>query len=360
MMRLSSIFSESFRNVRGGTAHSGQLTLALGALISVVMAVDFIAIAAVTTQADAFRNAGASVQIYESKGQISGSACEALNSVGGYRSGAIRAAPFDLTMLSLPGSTVPTFEVSPQFADVLGDLDDKRLPLGLTVSASFAEQFGVGAGSQLQTSDGDTVIASVYDFPNDGRRSELSYAVLIPVPADAPFDECWGSTWPISEQMGSLLRSTVLQSGADGQDPPILGQLNSSFGADFPGNAMIEKRSTQYLPIFGAIFGFIIAFVATRIRGIELASARHSGVGAFELWSILMIESTAWILGSAAFSTPVIAYFQNSAAVVDRPLFLQLGATTFGIATCAALLGVTGSVLFSDERRLFGLFKSRR
>ena len=354
-MRWAALAGEALRNVTSGTALTLPLALVIGVLSAAIVAICGVDVAAIATRGQQYRDSGGHVLVVRAEGAIDASACAALASVGGVRSGALRRAPHDVVAAALPDSSVPTYEVTDGLAGMLAPLSPGGV--GVLLSAPAAQT--LGGGATLATTDGDIQVGGVYGYPADGRRTDLEFAVLAPTTSSAPFDECWAETWPPSTQLDALLRTTVVQGAGSNVDATLL-QLNGTRGSSFDGEALFDARPTRYLPVAAALAGLLVVFAAARLRRIELASARHCGVTLVDQWLVLMIEGVGWMLGLAVLSVPVTAALVTRALPGDASAYLEPGIHTPLLAALGGLTGSTIAVLLSGERHLFRHVKQRR
>jgi hypothetical protein len=357
-MRIAAKLTEARRNVLSGTAFTAQLSLLIGAVTAGLLVADFSTIAALEASAEAFRASGATVQTLSAAGSVSGEACDALES-NDIRSGAIRTSKHRLEPAALPGGPVPTFEVTPGFADVMLKRQ-VSLDAGVLVSRSLAQSFDLSAGDILKTSQGRVRVSAVFDYPDDGRRPWLGYSVLVPTIASAAFDECWAEVWPQSAQLAGVLRTTVIPGGSANDQMPVIGQLNSTLGSGYSGATAFAERPTRFAPLTAGAIAFLAVVGAIRLRRVELASALHVGVIPNDLWSILLFESAVWTGATCVAIAPVVAYFTAAAPSADHPVFLAGGLMMAAGAIVGGLTGLATGTVLVRERRLFALFKERR
>lgn len=356
-MRWSSLASEALRNIRTGTALAVQLAALLGTLSAVVIWLSAFEVMTIANQGLDYRQSGAAVLIIQAPGAIDPGACEALNATEGVRAGALRRAQRDVVASALPGSSVPTYESSPGLASIL--LAGLPAPgVGVLVSSAVADALGDSAS--LATTAGPLPVTGVYEYPADGRRSDLEFAMVSPTTSSAPFDECWAETWPQSTELEPLLRTTRIAGESSSANDAVLLQLNGTRGTSFDGEAMFQGRATRSLPVLAAVTGALVGFAAARLRKLELASARHSGVTMADQWLIVMGESAAWAVAVLAFSVPVTGAFLIRALPGDAGAYLQIGAVVPVLVIGGGLVGATAAVLISSERSLFRDFKRRR
>ncbi len=346
-MRWRSIASEAWRNITSGAALTVPLCAVLGALAAALTGLGSFETLALTAHAERFHDAGAAILILQAPGAVDGRACEALNGTPGVRSGALRAAPGNVVGAALPDSSVPTYEVTSGLPGLLG-AEPRRA--GVLLSPEVARTLGDGLVG--------VEVAGVYGYPDDGRRADLGYAVLVPTLASGAFDECWAETWPPSRELESLLRTSYAPR-ASGTDLRIL-QLNGTLGETFDGAAQFAARTTRWLPLLGAAAAFVIAFSAMRLRRVELASARHAGVRLADQLAIALGECLAWVAATIALVTPVVCAALLHAPRTDAPAHVHAALLTTALAVAAGVAGSALAVLLSGERHLFRLVKQRR
>lgn len=347
-MRWRSIATEAWRNVASGAALTLPLAAVLGLLVAALVGFGSSETLSLTARAASFRDSGAAILILHAPGAVDGRACDALNGTPGVRAGALRAAPANVVGAALPDSSVPTYEVTGGLPDLLGAVPNKGG--GVLLSPEVESTLGNGLGH--------VEVAGVYEYPDDGRRADLGFAILVPTLASGAFDECWAETWPPSGELESLLRTSYAPR-ASGTDLKVL-QLNGTLGETFDGAAEFHARATRWLPLLGAAAAFLIAFAAMRLRRVELASARHAGVRLADQLAITLGESLAWIAATVAIVTPVVCAFLLQAPRADAPAHLHAALLTAALAVAAGVSGSSLAVLLSGEKHLFRLFKQRR
>lgn len=351
MMRGRELVGEARRNVLAGASGAIPAVLVMVALVVSALAVTLADVVRIGQRATAYRESGAPVLILRSPGRIDPAACESLN--GSVSAGAVRRAAVDLVPSSTPGNPIPTYEVTPGLAAVVAP--GARMAEGIWVSAEVAQRFGLGVGDVLEA-EGSPRVGGVYRFPDDGRQQQLAFAVLLPVASGTPFDECWGATWPESDGLEALLRSTRIPQAAAGDDVAV-SQLNGTLGRRFDAAAQYWERPTRYVGIACLAAAFVAQLVIVGLRRIELASARHSGVALPDLVAIVLLETLAWVLPCVSAGFTVYVWFARAAPESD---LVALGSATWGGVVSAGLAGAVVAVLLNGERSLFGSLKHRR
>jgi hypothetical protein len=359
-MRLTAVISEVWRNLRSRTTRPFILMIALTSLLGGLSIADLISVTSISEDADAYRMSGGSTVIYSALGRIDGTACDALDDIPGvHAAGALRSASAPLTPLLLPDNPIPTFEVSPHFGSFAALSISRRTP-GALISDQVEEALDVERSGILNTAQGDVQVGSVYTYTEDGRRPGLGYAVLLPTDARAAFDECWIEIWPESEQLNSILRTTLIPGhDSPGTVPPEVAQLNSSLGHSFAGGDRFSDRITQYGAIVAAVLGLCLGFAGVRIRRLELASARHAGVRLGSQTVQIMLETTVWVLlGTlgAVFAVGVAAWIIAELSLKEVVLLV---APPMIAGVFAVLSGALVAVVVTREKELFRYFKDR-
>ncbi|WP_306232622.1 hypothetical protein [Agrococcus beijingensis] len=271
-MSWRAIWREAWRNVASGAARPVLLAALASLVVLVAQLSDLAAVAAADARAEAFRAAGADVLVVQSSGGIDASRCRALVQVAGVEAaGAIRADEPRFAA-SAPGSSIPTFEVTPEFGAVLGT---KTSGAGVLLSSEAASMLDAAMGERLPLIDGSTAVGGVYRYPSDGRMLGLGFAMLVPTTDPGHYDACWMRTWPAADAHQMLLQ-TVATGASD--TPPDLRQLNPRLGAELDAASAFHERPTRLLPLAGALALAAIGAGAVLLRKLELASARHLGV----------------------------------------------------------------------------------
>ncbi|WP_147440374.1 hypothetical protein [Mycetocola tolaasinivorans] len=200
---------------------------------------------------------------------------------------------------------------------------------------------------------------AVFPFPDDGRKPGLGYTVLAPVSdRGTPFDECWIEVWPQAEPVAAHLRSTLISDG-DAQTRPQLSQLNSRLGQSFPGERLFVERITEFAAPIAGLAGVVIGFAMVRMRRLELASARHSGVTPATQTLILLGEALVPALVSVLVTAATVMLVTGLPGTLDPAALRGLSARVCLTLVPALLLGVITGALTTREKHLFRYFKAR-
>jgi hypothetical protein len=287
---------------------------------------------------------------------IDATTCEGIASVSGVRAGgAIRQADSPLAALALPGSTLPAFEVTPSFARLLGI---SKAGEGILLSRSLAHRLGIEAGGELPLTTGTAFVLGIFDWPDDGRRAGLGYAVLIPTATTKVFDECWAETWPETKQLPGLLRSTTIPEKLDPASPPEVGSVNESLGTRFQGGERFADRLTRFSPFLGLIAAGLITTIATRARRLEIAAALHFGVRRVDAAAMALIETVAAVAPAAALTLAASA-FVGQHTPSDAKVMMGIGLHVAAGLTAGALVGTMSASWSIRSGNLLSYFKNR-
>lgn len=358
-MRASGILREAWRNIVTGTARTGLFAALLTVLSAGLVTADLLSVRSITTAAEDYQAAGASVVTIAAVGRIDGTACAALARVPGVRSaGAVRTSDSSITAAALPSSTIPVTEATQGFPDLLNA--DLAPGAGVVLSDQAADALGLTVGDALLTTSDETRVVGVYEYPTDGRRAGYGYTAVVPVPVpdDEIFDECWVDVWPASARTRTLLQTTLL-AGSDEDRSPVVSQLNTTLGASFDGNARYADRVTRHAAPLALALGAGLGCLAVRSRRIQLASALHAGVRKSDLGAVLALEITSWVAPAAIITASVGAVFAATGGTSDASSVIVL-ASRIGLAAVAApYLGAAAALLLTREQHLFRYFKDR-
>lgn len=166
-------------------------------------------------------------------------------------------------------------------------------------------------------------------------------------------------SWPHAPIVSTLLRTALSTNGTASRTSPEAGQLNSRFGANFDGTEKDLTRPTAAAPFAALVLAFICALMITRIRRLELASDRHSGVTCSEQIAIALIEAAAWMVPVWICAAGCILFTSPQAMSADLSV-IALAATRIPAAIClGGVLGAVIGVALIRERDLFHYFKAR-
>ena len=349
------LLSEAWRDCLSGTARVGILTVLATALVGGAICADAFALRSLSVEAASFRAHLGSVRVLQSQGGIDGATCDALSRIPGVRAGAVRSVESGLSPLALPASSLPLYEVTPGTVSLLGTTTAD--PTGILLPEQVAEDLGTTQGALLPLAHGQAEVAGTYPWDeNDGRRPGYAYAALAPVPAMGTFDECWYESWPHSDDVDALVRSTLV--GSDDQNAQVLA-MNPTRGTTFDAAGRLRQRPTWLAWIAASAIGAALGAAATWWRRLEIASALHAGLRTSDTTVLQLFEAVAWVGGAFILTSGICLTILSGAAPDDRSDLIRL-VTAEGI--CAAswtLIGVVIASMTIRERQLFTFFKGR-
>ncbi|WP_157000424.1 hypothetical protein [Leucobacter komagatae] len=358
-MRPGSVLSEALRNTITGTSKALTLVIAAGAIVSALLWMELNTITRITDAAQKYQDSGAAVQVLYAPGGVNPQACEALNKVSGINAaGAIRDTDTQIRPAAAPQSVIPAKDATPGIMRIL-EIKGTSSREGILASRQVAEAFSVSAGGTLVTTAGSEAIQGIYDYPDDGRMPGYGYAALNPVSLEGRFDACWAEVWPENPETAALLW-TALDSQANTKDtPPTIGQLNTTLGDSFAGEVEFSERNTQYNALVSACGLFVLGYMATRVRRLELSSALHTGVNKTGQIYGVLIETSVWVLVAASISIAVALVSIQAGLPQDQPALAATAARFIAVSISAAPVGAALAAVLTKEKHLFRYFKER-
>lgn len=374
-MKVRCILSEALRNITCGTSRAFAWFLAVMAVGALLGGYEAMTVVAQEREASARIAAAADVStLVSTQAVVDGMACDRLAAMPGgpASSGAMRPGP-QLTMLATPGRGVTSFAVTPGLLRVItsdpesastaaSDAVEGSDPAGVWVSDQLAADFGLARGSRFATTDGETTVAGVYAWPNDGRDTRFAYAVLTPASADAaPFHECWARQWPSDAGLDALLLSTLIARTGDigGAPPAGVTSLNRSFDRRYDANALYAARITRLLPFVAAGVGVLIGAASVWRRRLEYAGALHSGQRKGEQLLGVTVETLIWSGLGAVSGIGVIAAVCWTLAPSGPALVALAAVRAPMMAFAGSLVAALAAAAPIRESQLFRYFKTR-
>lgn len=355
-MRIRSAFSEAIKNVATRTSRPILSFILFFLVVGALSLYDLGSIKTVLTDFRNFQTAGASIHTVNAPGEIDARSCELLAILPGVRAAGAITEGEPIRFSVTPSSRVPMQVVSPGFVELLSNRSNTR-KAGIYVSAEVAMVLGASPGDAVSVIQGEPVyIEGVFDYPDDGRRPGLGWAVLEVQPASPGFDECWIDIPQPSAGAADYLLTAVASSS---ETKPKLGQLNTTLGTEYDGRAKFQARPSQVALQAALIFGVILGFTSKRLRRLELASALHVGVSKWALTIQVLVEEAVWLSPAVLLLTSVYLWQLQTALVTDHLALFLVGAKIFGLASCGVLLGAVIGVAGTREKHLFRYFKDR-
>ncbi|MFJ4295032.1 hypothetical protein [Curtobacterium sp. NPDC089689] len=360
-MRLREVLREAWRDISTGASWAFTWALVLGLLLAGLVGVRAAELVADVRAATDYVASGAATTVQEARGRIDGRTCDAIaDSEGVVAAGALRRLEDGTVPAALPGSALPTYEVTPGLLAVLGEPQLTGHP-GVVLSPTVRESLGLAAarGTALELADGGSVpVAGAYAYPDDGRDPDLEYAVLAPSVDDArPYDACWVTVWPQRDDTVSLLRRSVLTStGAEDEDRPTVGQLNPRLGAAFTPSGGTGQATL--LAAAGAV-GVLVGGAAVVRRRLVLASDLHIGTPRCAQVLGVVLQHVIWALTSALASTAVAVVIVRMLPPEDAWPILHAAGGIAAVGSAAGVLGGAAAAGCVRERALHRYFRTR-
>lgn len=355
-MRFREALREGWRDVVSGAGQPVIFGLLYFALIGGLVLAAALSTAGTVRDARAYVESGAATYVMKATARIDGRACDTMSSLNNVvAAGALREKTEGVASARLPQTPISLFAVTGGFADLVQSTGDTRNS-GLTLSVDVAEMLGLHAGDRMETTRGSTNVASVFDYPDDGRDPLLAFAAIEAVADDGTaFDQCWALIWPQDENAVASLGRTVMSGSAEGADRPVLQQLNQTHGARFAVMTAFDHRAAG--PLVVAVAG-LLGFAFVLRRRLALASDRHVGVGRLAQVLSQTVQVLLWtIVGSAAAVAAVLVAVRL--ADDDRLPILQQSLALVGAGGGAAVASCAIAVCLIRHSALFRYFKHR-
>lgn len=356
--RAVDVWSEACRDVRTGTSRILGLTIVLTAVVVMCVLADLLVVTRLLTTARTYVDSGAATWVLHAPGRVAADACERLGEVGGVRdAGSLRRAPAGVSAARLPESGIPVYEVT---AGMAAALAPRSLPgAGILLSTDVATTFAVAPGDDLVTTSGVVRVLGTYTYPDDGRRAGLGYAAAAPVPASSRMDECRITVWPQSPERVRLLWSTLRDPDGPETDSPRVYQLNTRLGTTFTGPEDLRTRPSRFAPLVAGVAALGLGAVAVRRRRLELAAARHLGMGRATQLALLLTEAAAPVIATGVLVLGAAAWPASGGAHVDPTVLTRTTLATLGTTCSGFAIGVTAATLSVGERQLLRYFRHR-
>lgn len=339
---------EAWHNVVHNVARPAVTVPCIALLAIVGMSSDVLAVRGMLDASVTYLASGAAMKTVVAHGAVGGVECDSMASVDGIgAAGAIRSSATDLGVAALPGATIPVFDVTPSFADLLVGHDVSERSSGATVMMPrvLAARLGVAVGDVLELDAASATVTSVYDWPEDGRRHDLGYALVLPVPAAGTFDECWAEVWPENDAVQGLLRATVRQAKVGASASPTSSAVNASLGASFTAADGFTARLTRLAPVLIGTGAGLVMWFTVRSRRLQLSALEHFGMDKADITAIVVAE-TAMALVPCVLSVGIAGAILVHEASAGRVVLWTLVADSCVAVVAGSLLGA----LLADSR----------
>lgn len=350
------VLGEAGRNLASGTTHALRYALALALVVATLAAAEAATVDSALRRAEEYRASGANVIMLQAPGLVDGAACDAISGLPGVEAaGALRSVPDPVVAAALPQGSIAGYRVTDGALDLFGVTGTGA---GVAVSQEVADSLGLEPGDPLVTTAGTTAVRGTFPWPDDGRRFGFSYAALAPDRGDEPFDECWARAWPVPTNLASVLRLTV-GAGGDESTQVTVGQLNTTHGTSFDGGRLYDERTTRPAPWIALGAGLVIGYVSVRTRRLELAAARHVGVGLGHQHVMVLAEAVVWVAAAAVLAAAAVTVLVSRSSGVDDAALAVVAARVGVSGVVGALLGTQLATAVTRESHLFRYFKAR-
>lgn len=293
-MQFRELQREVHRNIRSGTTKALIMALCCLAVLGGSIILEAFAVANILKSQKTFKESGAAIWMIQGENRINPSSCLAMKSVPGFQGAMLVRTTESPHLDALPASTSPAYEVAGDFNQLLR-IDSPTAAGGLLMSEQLAGYFDASSGSTISVADKPVTVDGVYEWPTDGRRDFLSGSLAMATPALGEFDECWVEIWPVAPGTEDLL-NVVLEPG---EGPTQLTQLNARKGPGSATQTLLDERPTAALGYAAPLAGFVLGFIAIRLRRLEIASSQHAGAPRSLLAIQMAAETAVWALTSA-------------------------------------------------------------
>ena len=180
-MQLFDIFSEAYRNLASRTSRPLLWLLVLFISTAPFSALEYLETNQAVSNSNEYRNRlGAASRIISTE-NILGNRCDSLGGVLSItKAGAVKQHKPELEarLGKLANEPVPTFTATQGWFSFVGLT--QPLPEGVVLSEELAVHLGVKTGEEIIVNGTLVKVAGSYRYPDDGRLSDFSYALVIP------------------------------------------------------------------------------------------------------------------------------------------------------------------------------------
>jgi hypothetical protein len=357
-MRVTEVLREAWRDLATGAGAAVACAVVLAVLLGGVVGLRTLTVAGDVRAVAQWVASGAATHVFTAAGRIDGRACAALvDEPDVLAAGALRRLDDGMAVAALPGTSIPTYEVTGGATSLFSVTGTTGGP-GVVVAPEVAEELGVHPGEQIVTPDGLVPIAGVYSYPDDGRDPDLAYAVLAPTAVDdSPFDACWATIWPEDETALAALRRTLLPTnGSEDGERSTLGQLNPRSGtafvpSDLPTPGLLEGVALG--------LGLAVGCAAVLRRRLSIASDRHIGVSTAAQAVGIAVQHLVWGAVGTALALAVSVVLVRDLPFADGLPIVAGGAVLCGLGLVGAVAGGAAAVPLVRERALHRYFRTR-
>lgn len=362
-MLPASVLTEAWRDFLTGTSRALLWAGVFLATVGLVAVFDVRSVVTVIQGAASFQQTGGATQVLAAQGQIDGQRCQALSGVGGIASaGAVRQGT-PVVALNMPSTPIGVVEATQGVIDMLPVIAlpyeaNSSVSGGVWLSADLAQMLGAAPGNVIHTADGTATVAGVYTWPDDGRSRDLGYAMVVPVPPEGVFDQCWAQVWPPDVDLANLLFDAANGDVTPGNGVKM-GQLNVSQGATYDAARLLASRPTRQAGWAGGTIGLVLGYAAVRARRLEVASSLHAGVPKPHLAWQHLLETAIWTLGVSMITAAGLLWAARLGNPDPSWTTWTAGLRTIAAGAAGTLIGAVLGVVTTREKDLFRYTKDR-
>lgn len=333
-MSFLSVISESWRNFCTGNGRFSLLALVLTVFSILCLLFDLFTVSQIQERAGELKQKAAGIRVISSANSISGKACDSLSSVEGIENSGAFQEISPLALQVDKERKISTYVASDGALRLLKI--ENRNESGVYISNILAERYGYNVGDNVVTNNGEFNLVEIFQYPEDGRNPRLSNAFVFMGINDS-FSECWVESWPPSKNFDTLLFAVVNSSGG----APTINPLNPSLGSEYDLPKDFENRPSKYSFNTLVAFYFVIFFIFTRMRKLEISTNFHLGAGRAAVSSTVALEAFYASALSGLF-TYVSIYFASKTLLPSYSDFIQ---STLFVLFLSSVMAILGSVL---------------
>lgn len=246
-MRLKAVLRETWRNVATGTSRCALIWLLLSICAVACMCADLTQMTGLIGDAWKWKESGASTYAITLQGGIDGAACEGLRSANGVLgAAALRQSSDRVRIASLPATEIPTYEASAHVAQVFAATGIRKGNSGVIMSTAVARTYGAHAGTVLPLVGGTRMrVSATFNWPSDGRQPTYGYAIISPGNDTKAYDTCLVRTWPVPDDIESLLRVSIRADAESGTGAAASATSAGASGNNETPHAKISRINTM-------------------------------------------------------------------------------------------------------------------
>lgn len=350
-MRLQSVLAECFRNYVRGSSRALPLALVMFAIIVTPAELEMSTAADLTARTRQYELAGASTYIINAPRSVNAAACDALTGTGAVSAAGALRTDIPVALDVLPAQDLPVYKATPGFLTLAGLPEGTATHPGAVVIARSIWDSVRGPEDDDPPTGRDLPplsVATVYEWPVDGRSQSLGSAVLAPSPGTEPFDQCWVRAADPTTDPRWILPGT-LEPVVDPNQVRVA-QLNPTLGQQLNTPDQFAARSSQRAAQIAGLAAFLLAASAVWARRVQIGAAREFGMDPLTAVTSQSLEAAAWWLTGVVFAAPVVIWRAHLLSTADQSDLLQL-VTPILAATMAGVISGTAAITLMTRRR---------